>query len=48
MNIIDIIKEYYGFTTKEAKNYIKTTDEKTIQAIKQGFENNAKKTFYTD
>lgn len=48
MNKIDIIKSYFGMTTKEAKNYIKNTDEKIILAIIEGFKKEAKKTFYND
>ena len=48
MGIIDIIKYNFGFNTKEAKEYLKTIDIKTIEALKQGFENNAKISFYND
>ena len=48
MKNIDIIKENFGFTTKEAKNYLKTVDTKTIEALKQGFEKQAKTSFYND
>lgn len=48
MKTIDIIKYSFGFNTKEAKEYLKTIDKKTIEALKQGFENNAKASFYND
>ena len=48
MKVIDIIKYNFGFNTKEAKEYLKTIDIKTIEALKQGFENNAKTSFYND
>lgn len=48
MKTIDIIKYNFGFNTKEAKEYMKTIDIKTIEALKQGFENNAKTSFYND
>lgn len=46
--MLNIIKKYYGFTTKEAKEYIKNTDKKTLEAIKNNFNNNAKNAFYED
>lgn len=46
--MIDIIKKYFGFTTKEAKEYLKNTDKKTLAAIEQNFKSNAKKCFYED
>lgn len=48
MKDIEIIKKYYGFTTKEAKIYIKSINQNTINLIKQSFNNNAKKCFYND
>lgn len=48
MSDLEIIKEYYGFNTKDAKNYIKTVNKKAIESIKKNFEDNAKKCFYTD
>ena len=48
MKDIEIIKEYFGMTTFEAKNYLKITNTKTIEAIKKSFESNAKKVFYED
>lgn len=48
MKIIDIIKYNYGFTTKQAKEYLKTIDNKTIKALQKGFENEVKKSFYND
>lgn len=46
--MLNIIKNYFGFNNKEAKDYIKNTDKKTLEAIKENFENNSKKCFYTD
>lgn len=46
--LINIIKYEYGFNNKEAKNYIKNTPKETLKKIKQGFENNAKSSFYND
>lgn len=48
MNDVEILKAYYGFTTKEAKIYKKTVSKSTIELIKKNFEQNAKKTFYDD
>ena len=48
MNLIDIIKIDYGFNNKQAKNYIKTLNDKTKNAILENFRNNAKLTFYND
>lgn len=46
--MLEIIKKYFGFTTKEAKEYIKNADIEILQAIKKGFENNAKISFLED
>lgn len=46
--MLDIIKYYFGYNTKQAKNYIKNTDKKTLEAIKNNFNNNAKNAFYED
>ena len=48
MKLIEIIKNNYGFTNKEAKEYIKNIDEKTKKKILEGFEKNACKSFYED
>lgn len=48
MKLLEIVKSDYGMTTKEAKEYIKTIDNKTKQALKNGFYSNAKITFYED
>ena len=48
MNDVEILKAYYGFTTKEAETYKKTVSKNTIKLIKKSFEQNAKKTFYDD
>lgn len=46
--MLKIIKKYFGFTTKEANEYIKNANIETLQAIKKGFENNAKRSFWED
>ena len=48
MKVIDIVKYNFGFNTKEAKEYLKTVDKKTIEALKQGFESKEKVSFYND
>lgn len=48
MKILDIIKYEYGMTNAEAKNYIKNTDKKTLEAIKKGYNKQAKLCFYND
>lgn len=48
MKLIEIIKSDYGFTEKQAKEYIKTISKKQKELIIKGFENNAKKSFYED
>ena len=46
--MINIIKSYFGYNTKQAKEYIKNTDKKTLEAIKENFNNNAKNCFLED
>ena len=46
--MLEIIKQYFGFNTKEAKNYIKQASNETLQAIKKTFEDNAKRVFIED
>lgn len=48
MKLIEIVKNNYGMTTKEAKEYIKTINEETKKALIDGFKQNAKKAFYDD
>ena len=48
MSDLEIIKEYYGFNTKDAKFYMKNTTYKHIAEIKKDFFNNAKRSFYED
>lgn len=48
MTDIEILKKYYGFTTKDAKFYKKQITYKTMELIRKSFESNAKKTFYED
>lgn len=37
MKVIDIIKYNFGFSTKEAKEYLKTIDKKNNRSIKTRF-----------
>ena len=46
--MLEIIKKYFGFTTKEAKKYMQNANIKTLQEIKKSFENNAKISFWED
>jgi len=48
MSDLEVIKNYYGFTTNEAKIYMKAVSNKTIAEIRKSFESNAKKCFYED
>ena len=45
---INAIKDQYGYTNKEAEQYYKEADCKTLEALVEGFKSNAKKTFYDD
>lgn len=48
MNIVNIIKYEFGLNTKQAKEYIKNASNETLKQLKNGFENNARKSFYED
>lgn len=48
MNIIEIIKNFYGMSTKEAREYNKKIDDKARIQLKNIYEQNAKKSFYED
>lgn len=48
MNIVDIIKNEFGLNTKQAKEYMKNASNETIKQLKNGFESNARKSFYED
>ena len=48
MKLIEIVKYNFGFTTKEAKAYIKTINKQTKENLINGFKQNAKKCFYED
>lgn len=52
MEKIKLIKEYYGFTTEQAKKYLnsftKKGQEKVIKEIQKYFKNQAVKSFYND
>ena len=45
---INAIQAEYGYNKKEAENYYKKTDCKTLEALVEGFKANAKKSFYED
>ena len=45
---IDAIQDQYGKNKKEAEEYYKSADAKTLEALVDGFKGNAKKTFYDD
>jgi hypothetical protein len=46
--LIEAIKSIYGFTTKEAKIYIKGISEKRKQYLIEGFEKAIKQSYYND
>lgn len=46
--LIESVKSFYGFTTKEAKNYVKTITEKRKQFLIEGYKQNIIKSFYND
>lgn len=48
MSDLEIIKEYYGFNTKDAKYYMKSVSYKTIEAIKKDYKKQCEKAFYND
>ena len=48
MTLLEIVKYNFGFTNKEAKNYIKSIDEKTKEALITGHNQEVKKAFYED
>ena len=46
--LIEAIKSIYGFTTKEAKIYIKTISKKRKELLIDGFKQAVKKAWYND
>ena len=48
MGDIEILKEYYGFTTKDAKYYKSQISCKQMELIRKNFEDNAKRSFLED
>lgn len=44
----EIVKDTFGMTDKEAKDYLKKADKNTVKELRKGFEQNAKKSFLTD
>lgn len=47
-NNIQIVKWYFGITTKEAKEYIKNASKETLENIQKCYKNQCKSTFYND
>ncbi len=45
---IDAIQDQYGKNKKEAEEYYKSADAKTLEALVEGFKGNAKKAFLDD
>ena len=45
---INAIQFYYGFSIKEAKNYIKSVSIETLEELQKGYEKQCKLTFYND
>lgn len=48
MEILEIIKNFYGMNTKEAKEYNKNIDDNTRTQLKKFYIENSKKSFYED
>lgn len=46
--LIDAVQSAYGYNKKEAKDYIKTIDDKTKEELIKGFKRDAKKGFLVD
>lgn len=46
--LINAVQSAYGYSKKEAKDYIKTIDDKTKEELIKGFKRDAKKSFLTD
>lgn len=46
--LINAVQSAYGYNKKEAKDYIKTIDDKSKEELLKGFKRNAKKSFLTD
>lgn len=44
----EIVKDTFGMTDKETKDYLKKADKNTVKKLRKGFEQNAKKSFLTD
>lgn len=45
---IDAVMQYFGFNKKEAKEYIKNADNKSIQEIVKGFKSQGSKAFFDE
>lgn len=48
MKLLEIVKYNFGFTNKEAEDYIKSINEKTKKALIDGYYQETKKAFYND
>lgn len=46
--LLEAIKSIYGFTTKEAKKYIKSMSEKRKKLLIEGFQQSIKQSYYND
>ena len=44
--LMDAVEDAYGYKGKEARDYIKSIDDKTAEELVKGFKMNAKKNFY--
>lgn len=47
-NILEAVCWYFGMTKKEARIYIKSTDNAILKAIVKGYGNHCKRAFYND
>ncbi len=45
---INLAREYFGLTIKEATTYVKTASDSIFVEIKRGLNNQASKAFYED
>ena len=47
-NILSAVCWFFGMNKKEAREYIKSADNLTLQAITEGYINHCKRTFYNE
>ena len=45
---VEAVQWMFGMNKNEAEKYVKKTDQKMLNAILEGFQNNGKKSFYND